>query len=171
MTVIWCCGMVANPLAAAIAAKHDEYGRIYVDGYMQVSRIPNVFAAGDVAVSAIDGVHPTVMSCQFARPMGRFAGYNVVASLFGKPMLPLHIDWYVTVLDLGDWGALYTAGWDRQLRLTGAAAKSVKTTINRQRIYPPRTRNRADILGAGAPTVQEPPPEARPGTPLGPELS
>ncbi len=35
--------------------------------------------------------------------MGRYAGHNVVADLFGLPMLPLKIDWYVTVLDLGPW--------------------------------------------------------------------
>jgi NADH dehydrogenase len=33
--------------------------------------------------------------------MGRFAGYNVVGDLLGKTMLPLHIDSYVTILDLG----------------------------------------------------------------------
>ena len=162
MTVVWCGGMVANPLAAAIASRHDELGRLFVDEFMQASGIPNVFAAGDVANCKIDRVHPTVMSCQYARPMGRFAGHNAVANLLGRPMLPLYLDWYVTVLDLGDWGALYTAGWDRQVRLTGAAAKSVKRTINQQRIYPPRTRNRAELLDAAAPTVQAPPPEARP---------
>jgi NADH dehydrogenase FAD-containing subunit len=72
---------------------------------MRVAGLANVFAAGDVALSLVDGVHSTVMSCQFARPMGRFAGHNVVADLFGEPMLPPRIDWYVTVLDLGGWGA------------------------------------------------------------------
>lgn len=33
--------------------------------------------------------------------MGRFAGYNVVSDLLREPLLPLQIDWYVTVLDLG----------------------------------------------------------------------
>ena len=64
------------------------------------------FAAGDSASLLVDGTHTSVMSCQHARPMGRFAGYNVVADLVGEPMLPLQIDWYVTVLDLGPWGAV-----------------------------------------------------------------
>jgi NADH dehydrogenase len=93
--------------------------------------------------------------------MGRFAGNNVVADLLGQPMLPLQIDWYVTVLDLGAWGALQTIGWDRQLYSSGAAAKVTKQLINRQRIYPPRNGVRADILAAAAPTVQQPPPAAR----------
>jgi NADH dehydrogenase len=92
--------------------------------------------------------------------MGRFAGHNVVCDLLGEPMLPLRIDWYVTVLDLGSWGAVYTEGWDRRVVLTGDAAKQVKQTINCQRIYPPRSRDRSAILDAAAPIVQAPPPRA-----------
>ena len=66
------------------------------------------------------------MSCQHGRPMGRFAGHNVVCDLFGEPMLPLRIEWYVTVLDLGPWGAVYTQGWDRTVASVGEAAKRTK---------------------------------------------
>jgi NADH dehydrogenase len=155
-TVVWCAGMRASPLAATLPVERDGLGRLRVDKYMRATGLTNVFAAGDVASSVVDGVHSTVMSCQFARPMGRFAGHNVMADLFREPMLPLDIDWYVTVLDLGAWGALYTVGWDRKLRTTGAAAKATKQTINHKRIYPPRT-GRADLLAAAAPTIQAPP--------------
>jgi len=89
--------------------------------------------------------------------MGRFAGHNVVADLMARPMLPLRIDWYVTVLDLGTWGALYTVGWDRQVFSTGDDAKVVKQTINCKRIYPPRTGMREEILAAAVPIVQASP--------------
>jgi len=157
-TVVWCAGMRASPLAGTFACERDRYGRLAVDPFMRVKGIANLFAAGDVACGVLDGVHPTVMSCQFARPMGRYAGHNVVADLFGEPMLPLAIDWYVTVLDLGGWGALYTVGWDRQLRTSGAAAKETKQTINHRRIYPPLTEKRVDLLAAAEPSVQAPPP-------------
>ncbi len=156
-TVVWCAGMAANPLAAALAGERDRHGRLVVDQFMRARGLTNVFAAGDVAACVVDGAHSTVMSCQFARPMGRFAGHNVVADLFGQPMLALDIDWYVTVLDLGAWGALYTTGWDRRVHATGAAAKATKLTINHQRIYPPRTGSPADLFAAAAPTVQAPP--------------
>ena len=157
-TVIWCAGMRASPLAARFPGARDRLGRLLVDPFMRVADQPGVFAAGDVASSVVDGLHPTVMSCQFARPMGRFAGHNVVADLVGQPMLPLRIDWYVTVLDLGNWGALYTEGWDREVRATGAAAKATKETINRKRIYPPLTGSKEELFAAAAPTVQAPPP-------------
>ena len=160
-TVVWCGGMKASPVAQTIDVERDRLGRLHVDQFMRLTGATNIFAAGDVASCVVDGEHATVMSCQFARPMGRFAGNNVVAELIGQPMLPLDIDWYVTVLDLGAWGALHTVGWDRQLHASGAAAKATKQIINRQRIYPPRTGVRADILAAAAPTVQKPPPTAR----------
>lgn len=156
-TVIWCAGMRANPLAAAFPVEHDRFGRVAVDEFMRVVGLPGVFAAGDVAAARIDGEHSSVMSCQHGRPMGRFAGHNVVCDLFGLPMLPLSIDWYVTVLDLGPWGAVYTNGWDRHVVAQGAVAKRTKQTINCQRIYPPQNRNRKEILAAAAPIVQPPP--------------
>ncbi|MCP3380682.1 MULTISPECIES: NAD(P)/FAD-dependent oxidoreductase [unclassified Bradyrhizobium] len=157
-TVIWCAGMRASRLAENFAGARDRLGRLLVDPFMRVTDLPGVFAAGDVASSVVDGLHPTVMSCQFARPMGRFAGHNVVADLVGQPLLPLRIDWYVTVLDLGDWGALYTEGWDREVRTTGQAAKATKQTINCKRIYPPLSGRKDELFAAAAPTVQAPPP-------------
>lgn len=156
-TVVWCAGMRASAVAATLPVARDRSGRVGVDPFMRVTGLANVFAAGDVAAALVDGTHDSVMSCQFARPMGRFAGHNVVADLFGLPMLPLRIDWYVTVLDLGEWGALYTVGWDRKVRASGAAAKATKQIINQRRIYPPLTGVRAEILAAAEPTVQAPP--------------
>src|SRR5262245_28367631 len=54
-------------------------------------------------------------------------------------------------------GALYTEGWDRHVVTKGEAAKKTKQVINCQRIYPPLTGNRQEILAAAAPVVQAPP--------------
>ncbi|MDZ4657388.1 MAG: NAD(P)/FAD-dependent oxidoreductase [Bythopirellula sp.] len=156
-TVVWCAGMHANPLTQLFPVEKDRLGRVAVDEFMRVRGMTKVFAAGDVASATLGGTHTSVMSCQHGRPMGRFAGHNVVCDLFGLPMLPLKIDWYVTVLDLGPWGAVYTEGWDRQVIAQGAAAKHTKQVINCQRIYPPLNRNREEILAAAAPIVQRPP--------------
>lgn len=153
-TVVWCAGMRANPLVADLGVGCDGLGRVTVDDYLRVVGVPDVFAAGDVAAAAMDDTHLSVMSCQHGRPMGRYAGYNVVSDLLGAPMLPLRIPWYVTVLDLGPAGAVYTEGWDRTVVATGAAAKATKRTINGSRIYPPRTGRRDDLLAAAAPDLQ-----------------
>jgi NADH dehydrogenase len=160
-TIVWCTGMRANPLTGRFPAKHDRFGRTPVDRFMKVEGMTDIFAAGDVACAVVDDLHSSVMSCQHARPMGRFAGHNVVCDLLGRPMLPLRIDWYTTILDLGPWGAVYTEGWDRRVVATGAVAKKTKRIINCERIYPPRSRDRRQILDAAAPIVQTPPPQFR----------
>ncbi len=156
-TVVWCAGMQASPLTACFPVERDRLGRLPVDHCLKVKGMPAEFAAGDVAWLPIDGSHLSVMSCQHGRPMGRFAGHNVVCDLMGQPMLPLCIDWYTTILDLGPWGAVYTEGWDRRVASTGSAAKQTKQIINRQRIYPPRSGDRREILDAAAPVIQAPP--------------
>jgi NADH dehydrogenase len=105
----------------------------------------------------MDDKHLSVMSCQHGRPMGRIAGYNVVSELRGEPMLPLRIPWYVTVLDLGSAGAVYTEGSDRRVAADGAEAKATKRTINTRRIYPPLDGNRDEILAAASPALQSRP--------------
>jgi NADH:ubiquinone reductase (H+-translocating) len=156
-TVIWCAGMHANPLTAQFGVSRDHLGRLPVDEHLRVMGVPGVFAAGDVAALHVDADHMSVMSCQHGRPMGRFAGYNVVGDLRGEPMLALQIPWYVTVLDLGPAGAVYTEGWDRHVVAQGRQAKATKRNINTQRIYPPLNGNRDDILSAAAPVLQDRP--------------
>ena len=156
-TVLWCGGLRAHPLAAALPGSHDGFGRVAVDRFLRVAGTADVFAAGDVASMPIDATHHTVMSCQHARPMGKFAGHNVVCDLVGEAMLPLEINYYVTCLDLGEWGAVYCQGWDRQVATKGAAAKETKRIINTQRIYPPRSRDAAEIFAAAEPVIQSPP--------------
>jgi NADH:ubiquinone reductase (H+-translocating) len=156
-TVVWCAGMRANPLTAQFGVTCDRLGRLPVDDYLRVEGIAGVFAAGDVASAKMDDQHMSVMSCQHGRPMGRYAGYNVISNLLGAAMLSLRIPWYVTVLDLGPAGAVYTEGWDRRVASTGAEAKATKQVINGERIYPPLTGDRAALLAAAAPQLQAAP--------------
>jgi NADH:ubiquinone reductase (H+-translocating) len=156
-TVVWSAGMRANPLTAEFGVDRDPLGRLPVDDYLRVGGVPAVFAAGDVAVAKMDDEHMSVMSCQHSRPMGRWAGYNVVGDLLGEPMKPLRIPWYVTVLDLGPAGAVYTEGWDRHVVASGEEAKDTKHTINTRRIYPPLNRDRDALLAAAAADLQAAP--------------
>ncbi|MEZ0352674.1 NAD(P)/FAD-dependent oxidoreductase [Mycobacterium sp. pR1184] len=153
-TVVWCAGMRASSLTEQLPVERDSSGRVPVDDYLRVIGVGSVFAAGDVAAARMDDEHLSVMSCQHGRPMGRYAGYNVISDLCGEPMLALRIPWYVTVLDLGPAGAVYTEGWGRVVVATGADAKETKRTINSKRIYPPSTGIRADLLAAAAPDLQ-----------------
>lgn len=156
-TVVWCAGMKAHPLASQFGILLDPLGRLPVDNFLRIKDVPAAFAAGDIAALAVDDAHVSVMSCQHSRPMGRYAGHNVVCDLLGRPMLDLRIPWYTTILDLGAWGAIYTEGWGRQVAASGAAAKRTKQLINQHRIYPPVSKDPRAILDAAAPVVQAPP--------------
>lgn len=156
-TVVWCAGMRASSLTEQLPVARDRLGRVAVDDHLRVIGVPSMFAAGDVAAARMDDEHMSVMSCQHGRPMGRYAGYNVISDLFGEPLLSLRIPWYVTVLDLGPAGAVYTEGWDRVVVSQGAPAKVTKRTINTHRIYPPLNRSRTDLLAAAAPDLQDRP--------------
>jgi NADH:ubiquinone reductase (H+-translocating) len=155
-TVIWCGGMRASPLMAGLPGERDGLGRLDVDEYFRVRGLAGVFAAGDVARVMADADHPSVMSCQHGRTMGRYAGHNVVADLCGDALLPVDFPGYVTCLDLGPQNALFTRGWDRQVATTGAAAKATKRMINCELIPPPRSGRREDILAAAAPVLPRP---------------
>lgn len=157
LIAIWCAGMQANHLTECFEANRDAQGRLDVDNCMRVSGINNVFAAGEVARALIDGEQFSVMSCQHARPMGRYAGHNAVNELFNVPTEPLIIDWYTNIIDLGAWGAVYTQGWDRIAVAEGMQAKNTKSIINRERVYPPNQGTREQIMNAASLDLQRPP--------------
>lgn len=150
-TVIWTAGARASTLTAQIPAERDNFGRLHVDRNLKVKGLDTVYATGDVARAATDDEgNVTMMSCQHAMNLGRSAGHNVAADLLGEALLPYSQPKYVTCLDLGPWGAVYTEGWDRQVKLVGAEAKALKTQINTEWIYPP-SADRAEALALADP--------------------
>ncbi|CAN7727231.1 NAD(P)/FAD-dependent oxidoreductase [Caballeronia sp. LjRoot31] len=148
-TVIWTAGMRANALTKKLDAERDRLGRLHVDADLRVLGTEDIFAAGDVAFAATDdaGNH-ALMSCQHAMNMGRFGGHNVAADLVGVELLPYRQPVYVTCLDLGSWGAVYTEGWDRQIKLVGPEAKALKRQICTEWIYPPAADREAAFAAA-----------------------
>ncbi|AOM84802.1 NAD(P)/FAD-dependent oxidoreductase [Acinetobacter baumannii] len=137
-TVIWTAGMRANPLTSQIAGEKDNLGRLIGDAYLHAPEAKNIFVTGDtVKVPTDDLGNFNVMSCQHAMSLGRVAGYNAVAELVDLPLHPYSQPKYVTCVDLGPWGALYTEGWDRQVQFVREEAKKIKQEINTVWIYPP----------------------------------
>ena len=85
------------------------------------------------------------MSCQHALSLGRVSGYNAAAELVGLPLHHYSQPKYVICLDLGPWGAIYTEGWGRQIKLQRkeAKGKALKRTVNTQWIHPPAANREA----------------------------
>ncbi len=143
-TVVWTAGARAHPLTAQIAGERDRFGRIHADAWLRAKGAKDIFVTGDVAMAATDNDgHVASMSCQHALSLGRVAGHNAAAELVGLPTHPYSQPKYVTCLDLGPWGAIFTEGWDRQVIMTREVGKATKRAINTQWIYPPQADKEA----------------------------
>lgn len=152
-TVIWTTGVRASSLTAQIPGERDGLGRLHVDAHLQVIGQQDIFATGDVAYAATDDLgNHALMTCQHAIVLGRHAGNNVAAQMLGVAPVAYRQPKYVTCLDLGGWGAVYTEGWDRQVKLTRQEGKSLKTQINTVWIYPPAA-NREVAWAAADPLI------------------
>ena len=136
-TTVWTAGMLASPLTEQIPGERDSLGRLLVDEFLRVPTAPEVYATGDTAAAVAEGGHVVMQSCQHAVPLGKFAGYNVVADLLGLQQAPFSPNRYVTCLDLGPAGAVLTDGWNRDVQMTGMEVKALKQQINSEWIYPP----------------------------------
>ncbi len=137
-TVVWTTGVRASSLTEQIPGERDSLGRLHVDSHLKVIGQQDIFATGDVAYAATDDLgNHALMTCQHAIVLGRHAGNNVAAQMLGVDPTSYSQPKYVTCLDLGGWGAVYTEGWDRQVKLTRQEGKSLKTQINTVWIYPP----------------------------------
>jgi NADH dehydrogenase len=155
-TVIWAAGIRAAPLTAQVPGERDNSGRLVVDRDLRVVGVPGVFATGDAAKASCDDAgNYALMSCQHATRMGAFSGNNAVAELLGEPTTPYHQEAYVTCLDLGEAGALFTRGWDRKIEHVGADAKKIKQDINTVWIYPPKPVRAAALASADPPRVTD----------------
>jgi NADH dehydrogenase len=145
--VVLTTGMIAAPFAAQVPGSHDELGRVLVDHALRAPAAPHVFVAGDAAAGATTDTGPlTLQSCQHSLQTGRFAGENAARDLLGMPTIPYVQPRYITCLDLGRSGAVWTEGWDRAVKQTGPEAKSLKQRINRVVIYPPACASAERLL-------------------------
>jgi NADH dehydrogenase len=117
------------------------------------NRAGGIWAAGDAAVADDGSGHDTVASCQHALQSGRAAGANAARALLGEPLVPFRARPYVTCLDLGRYGALFTQGHAREVVRRGAAAKATKQHINRVVIHPPQQASADELLALALPAT------------------
>lgn len=136
-TTVMTVGMSASSLTEQIPGKRDESGRLYVDDNLQVIGVEHVYATGDVACAYADDNNMAIMSCQTSRTMGKYAGRNAACDLLSQPSRRYRQPDYTTCLDLGRFGAVFTTGFDRRVKLSGPEAKKRKRWINTELINLP----------------------------------
>ncbi|MBE3469863.1 NAD(P)/FAD-dependent oxidoreductase [Enterobacter cloacae complex sp. P15RS] len=153
-TVVWTAGVEANPLSQHVTGERDSQGRLKVTDTLQVPAHPEVYATGDMAHAKTDDVGNTaLMTCQHAIQLGKFAGHNAAASLLNLAPYPYRQVNYVTCLDLGGWGAVYTEGWEQRVKSVRDEGKKIKVAITNKLIYPPAA-DRAVAFAAADPLAK-----------------
>lgn len=152
--VVLTTGMEASPFARLVPGERDEQGRILVDRSLRAPAAPDIFVAGDAAAADTGDGRRTLQSCQHALQLGRFAGENAARDLLGQPTLPYRQPRYVTCLDLGRSGAIFTEGWERAVQHNGAEAKAIKRRINGVVIYPPQEASGEELLALSSTDVE-----------------
>jgi NADH dehydrogenase len=153
--VVLATGMAASPFAAEVPGARDALGRVVVDAALRAPAAPEVFVAGDAAAADTGDGHRTLQSCQHAGQLGRVAGENAARDLLGLPLMPYTQLRYVTCLDLGRSGAIFTQGWERRVEKTGEEAKAVKRRVNTQAIYPPADGTAEALLASSSTNLAE----------------
>ena len=144
--VVLTTGMIGAPFAAEVPGAHDELGRIMVDRTLRSTSAREIFVAGDAAAADGGDGRLVLQSCQHALQLGRFAGENAARDLLALPLLDYVQPPYITCLDLGRAGAVFTRGWDRVVERAGVEAKTIKRRINTEVIYPPANGTREELL-------------------------
>jgi len=153
-TVVWTAGVEAHPLSQQITGERDNQGRLVVNESLQVPAHPEIYATGDMAHARTDNLGNTaLMTCQHAIQLGKFAGHNAAASLLEVEPYPYRQVNYVTCLDLGGWGAVYSEGWDQKVKCVRDEAKKIKIAITNELIYPPAA-DRAVAFAAADPLAK-----------------
>ena len=110
--------------------RRSRHGRIAVDRFLKMRCARNVFA-GDAA-ALVDGEHVSVRSPSMPDRGGASPATTSSAISSALTSIPIEIGSYLTILDLGPWGAVYTEGWDRRAAVSGAVTRQM---INYERIY------------------------------------
>jgi len=157
--VVLTTGMAAADFVRHVPGERDRLGRLVVERSLRAPQARDVFVTGDAAAADTGNGNLALQSCQHALQLGRFAGENAARDLLGQPLIDYAQPRYVTCLDLGRAGAVFTEGWTRAVQKSGEEAKAIKRRINTQVIYPPPGASGATLLSMSSTVPAE---QARP---------
>ncbi len=98
---VWAGGFAASNLAREAGLAVDRSGRALVDPALRAAGHPNIFAAGDSAVTTFPDGRAVRMGCVSALPLGAHAGGNVRRLLRGETPAPFSFGFTIRCISLG----------------------------------------------------------------------
>ncbi|ERT09529.1 pyridine nucleotide-disulfide oxidoreductase [Lyngbya aestuarii BL J] len=99
--VLWTVGTKISPIVESLPLKHNQRGQVSATTTLQVVDHPEIFALGDLAdCKDVDGQNvPTTAQAAFQQ--ADYAGWNIWASLTGRPLLPFRYQGLGEMMTLG----------------------------------------------------------------------
>lgn len=122
-TVVWTGGVRGNRLVEAAGFRVNRQGRAEVDPYLRAVEFPDVYVAGDSALTLDAGGRPLPPTAQLAVQHGWHVARNLRNELTGRPLEPFVPRMYGTLLSLGRNEALGVVGG---VRVSGWVARAIK---------------------------------------------
>jgi NADH dehydrogenase len=122
-TLIWETGVVANPRVAEVDVEKDDIGRVLVNEYMEIPRIPRVYAVGDCASFKDPNTgQPIPPRAHIAVRQAKVAAHNILAEIRGRGKKPYRYSQNEEIISLGTSKAVFRF---RGLRLYGFSARVI----------------------------------------------
>lgn len=106
--VIWTVGTRMAPVVKALALKQNQRGQLTTTPTLQTVERPEVFALGDLADCRDAEGQQVPATAQVAFQQADYVGWNIWASLTGRPMLPFRYQPLGEIMTLGQDNATLT---------------------------------------------------------------
>jgi NADH dehydrogenase len=107
--VLWTVGTKIPQVLEGLPCKHNARGQLIVNATLQLVEYPDVFAVGDIAESQDAEGQKVPATAQAAIQQADYAGWNVWASLTGRPLLPFRYQPLGEMMTLGTDDATLTS--------------------------------------------------------------
>jgi NADH dehydrogenase len=125
-TLVWTAGSAPSPLLRTLSLELDRRGAVIVDSRLAVPGHPGLWAVGDCASIADATGRPCPPTAQFALREARQAGYNIHASVRGRPAKPFRFRSRGALCVVGHQTACAELkapfGWKTTMRFSGLIA-------------------------------------------------
>jgi NADH dehydrogenase len=106
--VLWTVGTKVADVVQTLPLKHNQRGQVMVTSTLQVVDYPEIFALGDLAECEDAEGQRVPTTAQVALQEADYVGWNVWASLMGRPLLPFRYQPLGEMMTLGADNATFT---------------------------------------------------------------
>ncbi|NJR38988.1 MAG: NAD(P)/FAD-dependent oxidoreductase [Leptolyngbyaceae cyanobacterium CSU_1_4] len=99
--VLWTVGTQVSEVVQNLPLKHNDRQQLVINTHLQTVEHPEIFALGDLAECMDAEGQKVPATAQAAFQQSDYAGWNIWASILGKPLLPFRYQALGEIMSLG----------------------------------------------------------------------